>query len=160
MYPSPAKAIEGGTKPGRRSERGLAQQFCAYFFGDRDDLLLGIIIAYHGGPGKGDGHHLFPGFFLQSVIQFESHAGEFGGGYGSPEGIAIEKLALEFYGDISHDESYAGEIQFSIAVMPEELDTNFMNQRKDGVIADVAAVVEIGDADGDFHGEGKMFGQE
>jgi hypothetical protein len=44
--------------------------------------------------------------------------------------------------------------------MAEELDPDFMDKGKHGVIADMAAIVQVGDAYGDFHRKGEMLGQD
>jgi hypothetical protein len=98
----------------------------------------------------------FPaGLFFQLVIQIEAHLGEFGGSHGCPECFAIEQFVSEFDGDVGHDEAYSGEVEFAVAVMAEELHPDLMNKGKDGVVTDVAAVVEVRYTDRDLRDEGE-----
>jgi hypothetical protein len=100
-----------------------------------------------------DGDPFFSGLFFQFVIQIKTYFGEFGGGDGCAEGFAIEELVLEFDGDVGHDHAYSGEVKLFVAVMFQELDPDLVDDREDGVVTDMAAVVEVGDADRDSGGK-------
>jgi hypothetical protein len=132
---------------GRRARSG--EELCADFLGDGDDLFGRIVIADHGGPGEGNGLRLFFDLLFQLIVYFESHAGKFGGGYGGKDNVAVENLAFEFDSHIGHDKAGPGEVDLAVTMMAEELDANLVDEGKDGIIADVTGVVQVGDANGD-----------
>lgn len=97
--------------------------------------------------------------FFNFVIQFEAHAGEAGGGYADAQAVAIEDLLSEFDGGIGHDHAHATEIDFGIAERLQVLHPCLMHEGEYAVVAQVPAVVQVGNANGDDGGETEMVGQ-
>ena len=138
---------------------GLGQQLVDHFFWNTGDFLRFIIITDHARAGVAHRHPFFTSEFFQFIIKIEADAGKFRRGDGGAEGVAIEEFASELDGDVGHDEAYARQIQFLVAMVAEELDPYLMDEGKDGVVADMTAVIEIGDAHRKVGGEREVFGE-
>ena len=111
------------------------------FFGDGNQFFQRVIITDHAGAGGANGHPFVADLFFQFIIQIEAHAVEFGGSDGCPQEIPIEQFVLEFDGDIGHDQPDAGQVQFPIVMAAKELLSGLMEEGKDGIVANVAAVI-------------------
>ena len=128
------------------------------FFWDGNEFFERIIITDHAGTGGAYGHPFVVHLFFQLIIQIEAHAVEFAGGDGCPQEIPIKQFVLEFDGDIGHDQPDAGQVQFPVVMAAKELLSGLMEDGKDGIVANVAAVVEIGYTYGYFRRKREVFG--
>lgn len=64
--------------------------------------------------------------------------------------VSIESFGLEDDGSVGHDNADTGNIELAPAMGAKETNPGIVNEGKDGIVAEMSAVVDIGDAEGDF----------
>ena len=115
---------------------------------------MGVVVeAEHAGFGAG--------YFLAGFVHVVHHVETILVGIGSSnvdvEHVAVKRFALVFYRHIDHDEAEFGD---SIVVVgqangAQEMHPRLVQNAQQSIVAQVAAVVKVGDAHRYFSGKGK-----
>jgi hypothetical protein len=133
--------------PSRRAVRGR----------DRDPGHLPLSVIEQNDPGFSPGD--FPTAFrvVQAIEEIAAVAVPVSGGDFGVQPIAVEAFgSIDDHG-VGDDESETAHVQFGKATVGQKPDAGFVHEAQNGVVADVAAIIDIADLDLDFGGKGEGF---
>ncbi|EHM54316.1 hypothetical protein HMPREF9080_01336 [Cardiobacterium valvarum F0432] len=113
-----------------------------------DDFVALVVVGDHFGGSGRDGAVAARHAVLQGVggVTQVVHA------HGDVEGVVQKGFAAIVAGQVAHDEPRAEAVSFCRAEGMQQLDACLVQQGDEAVVAEVAAVVDVADADGEAAG--------